>query len=359
MDWLGSLIGGIFGLGSSGVNALAQQSANKTNMRIAQMNNEYNYRMFQEQQQYNREMYEKQWQDQTGFAQRMWAMNNEYNSAASQRARLEEAGLNPYLMMNGGSAGTASATSASGPGVNGVNPPTAEHVQVQPVQYDLSTAAGFLSQALELNSQQSVRDSQAAKNTAEAEQVHIENQYKAAELASNIMYNMENTKSVKAKRQYQELLTRLQNATFSSDVQIKARTADNLKTLGQLQNAKSVLTTVQTQLIKEQMRWVAPKAQAEITALLSSGELSRAQAKKSVQDIIESEARTAGIRISNEQSRAVAGHIVTKAFYDAVSSEKEAELKGQRKSFSASGNVNVGVPGVSIGAGGSYSESRY
>ena len=92
---------------------------------------------------------------------------------------------------------------------------------------------------------------------------------------------------------------------------------------------------------------------------MSSGELSRAQAKKAVQDILESEARTSGIRISNEQAKAVAGHIVTKAFYDAVSSEKEAELKGQRKSFSASGNVNVGVPGVTIGAGGSYSESRY
>ena len=328
MSWLGSLIGGIFGLGSSGVNASAQESANKTNMRIAQMNNEYNYRMFQEQQQYNREMYEKQWQDQTGFAQRMWAMNNEYNSAASQRARLEEAGLNPYLMMNGGSAGTASTTSASGPGVNGVNPPSAEHVQVQPVRYDLSTAAGFLSQALELNSQQSVRDSQAAKNTAEAEQVHIENQYKAAELASNIMYNMENTKSVKAKRQYQELLTRLQNATFSSDVQIKARTADNLKTLGQLQNAQSVLTTVQTQLIKEQMRWVAPKAQAEITSLLSSGELSRAQARKSVQDIIESEARTAGIKISNDVAKRTADNIVSKTYWEADESRSKAGIAG-------------------------------
>lgn len=76
---------------------------NQTNKEIAQMNNQYNYKMFQEQQQYN-------WD--------MWNAENEYNSAVNQRKRLEEAGLNPYLMMDGGSAGTAT----SG---NPVNPPRA------------------------------------------------------------------------------------------------------------------------------------------------------------------------------------------------------------------------------------------
>lgn len=47
------------------------------------------------------------------FAKSMFDATNEWNSAKKQRARLEEAGLNPYLMMNGGSAGTASSTSAN------------------------------------------------------------------------------------------------------------------------------------------------------------------------------------------------------------------------------------------------------
>lgn len=47
------------------------------------------------------------------FAKSMFDATNEWNSAKNQRARLEEAGLNPYLMMNGGSAGTASSTSAN------------------------------------------------------------------------------------------------------------------------------------------------------------------------------------------------------------------------------------------------------
>lgn len=51
------------------------------------------------------------------FQLEMWNRTNEYNSAASQRARLEEAGLNPYLMMDGGDAGSAQS-------VSGVNPPS-------------------------------------------------------------------------------------------------------------------------------------------------------------------------------------------------------------------------------------------
>ena len=37
------------------------------------------------------------------FAKSMFDATNEWNSAKNQRARLEAAGLNPYLMMNGGS----------------------------------------------------------------------------------------------------------------------------------------------------------------------------------------------------------------------------------------------------------------
>ena len=37
----------------------------------------------------------------------MWEKQNAYNSPVEQRRRLEQAGLNPNLMMNGGSAGTA------------------------------------------------------------------------------------------------------------------------------------------------------------------------------------------------------------------------------------------------------------
>ena len=82
------------------VNAFNVQETNRANLAIAQMNNDYNYEMFMRQLDYDLDM---------------WNRTNEYNSAASQRKRLEEAGLNPYLMMSGGNAGTATTMSSPTP----------------------------------------------------------------------------------------------------------------------------------------------------------------------------------------------------------------------------------------------------
>ena len=130
-----SLIGGIAGTGM-------QNAANKE---IAQMNNAFNEKMFDKQVAYNKEMYQQQLGDQwkfyndskqnawdlvanqQQFQTDMWNKNNEYNSASSQRERLEAAGLNPYLMMNGGSAGTAQAMSGSAGSAPSLAAPSSRH----------------------------------------------------------------------------------------------------------------------------------------------------------------------------------------------------------------------------------------
>ena len=66
--------------------------------------------------------------DQNSWNLQQWNRENEYNSAASQRQRLDAAGLNPYLMMSGGDAGSASsltgqpATTSLGVGPSTYNP---------------------------------------------------------------------------------------------------------------------------------------------------------------------------------------------------------------------------------------------
>ena len=82
---LGSLAGGLIGLSGS-------NKASKYQYKIAQETNAMNYKIAQENNAFNERMIDKQ---------------NEYNSAKNQRKRLEEAGLNPYLMLDGGSAGVA------------------------------------------------------------------------------------------------------------------------------------------------------------------------------------------------------------------------------------------------------------
>lgn len=107
------------------------------------MNNAFNEKMFDKQVAYNKEMYQQQLGDQwkfyndskqnawdlvanqQQFQTDMWNKNNEYNSASAQRERFEAAGLNPYMMMNGGSAGTAQTMSGSA----GAAPPAVLHLR--------------------------------------------------------------------------------------------------------------------------------------------------------------------------------------------------------------------------------------
>lgn len=74
-------------------NVQMQRETNAQNLQINQMNNDFNANEAQKQRDYQTSM---------------WEREAEYNSAALQRQRLEDAGLNPYLMLNGGNAGAAS-----------------------------------------------------------------------------------------------------------------------------------------------------------------------------------------------------------------------------------------------------------
>lgn len=109
------MIGAILGAGASLLGGLLGLSGqNKTN--------EFNA----EQAQLNRDFQEKMTDKQLSYATEMWNKNNAYNNASAQRQRLEAAGLNPYLMMSGGNAGSASSSSVgsspSGSTAAGGNP---------------------------------------------------------------------------------------------------------------------------------------------------------------------------------------------------------------------------------------------
>ena len=310
-----SIIGGLFGLGGSAANASAQKAANETNLKIAQMNNEFNERMLQKQMDYNTEMWNKQ---------------NAYNSASSQRQRLEAAGLNPYMMMSGGSAGTAQSA-------GGVNPPTATPVSVQPVQYDLSTAAGFVQQAIDLQSVQGQRDADANLKNRQAEQIHIENQYKAADVISQIVQRMSDTKNKKLQSEYQSILNQFAPSLFSSDVNIKQRTAANIEMDSMLKQAQTSYQLLQGRLTEKQLQYFDQKTLMELSvmaaqqyALYASGRQSLAQAQQAISNSLESQARTRGIKIDNHVKKALINTTIGTAqqayrqqYYNAELSKKE------------------------------------
>lgn len=99
----------MFGIIPAMLNMVSQQFTNRWNYAATRATNETNYEINQLNNQFNQAEAQKQRQHELA----MWNMNNEYNSPSSQRSRLEAAGLNPYMMMSGGSAGTASSNSGS------------------------------------------------------------------------------------------------------------------------------------------------------------------------------------------------------------------------------------------------------
>lgn len=150
----GSLIGGLFSSGGSHYAANKQlqavQETNKTNMMIAQQNNAFN--------------------------EKMWNKQNEYNTPAAQRARLEAAGINPYLMLDGGSAGIAESA------------PTADTSGTQVAPDIGSTIAGgynamgnsissSASQIAQMAYQNDLQQANVNKANAEAKNTDLQNAY--------------------------------------------------------------------------------------------------------------------------------------------------------------------------------------
>ena len=125
-----ALIGAAGAIGGALLGSSSNKSSNSQNMKINQMNNEFNAREAEKARQ---------------FQLNMWSRENEYNTASAQRQRLAEAGLNPYLMMDGSSAGMAGSTGS-----------TSQAQASSPLQYnpmDYSSFASTIARAAEMSYQ--------------------------------------------------------------------------------------------------------------------------------------------------------------------------------------------------------------
>lgn len=134
-DFAGGLFGGVGSVISGAIGAKTTSDTNKTNLKINQMNNDFNAREAQKAR---------------DFQLDMWNRENEYNSASSQRKRMEEAGYNPY--MSDAQAGTAS-------GMSGTSAATAAGVSPQiPYTPDFQSVGVNLASALKMMSEKKKTD---------------------------------------------------------------------------------------------------------------------------------------------------------------------------------------------------------
>lgn len=129
-DFASGLFGGVGTLISGAIGAKTTADTNKTNLKINQMNNDFNAREAQKAR---------------DFQLSMWDKENEYNSASSQRKRLEEAGYNPY--MSDAQAGTATGMSGtSAASAAGAAPQVPYTPDFQSVGVNLASALKMMSE---------------------------------------------------------------------------------------------------------------------------------------------------------------------------------------------------------------------
>lgn len=311
---VGSAIGaGASLIGGAGT-TVAQNAANKE---IAQMNNAFNEKMFDKQVAYNKEMYQQQLGDQwkfyndskqnawdlvanqQQFQTDMWNKNNEYNSASAQRERLEAAGLNPYMMMNGGSAGTAqtmsgsagAAPSGGAPSAQGVTSPTAT-----PYSADYSGITAGLGRAIDVLS--SMPDRKVKE--AQADNLRIEGKYIAGKAMAQILQMKTEAKTKEARLALDKLIADFDNNLKVSNMAVNEQNIAESKARTQLAVTENLMRQQELSFLPQAQKLQLAQGAADIAFRYSQKNLTDKQARHEVEKLAETVVRANGQALQNQ-----------------------------------------------------------
>lgn len=279
-DFASGLFGGIGSVISGAIGAKSTADTNKTNLKINQMNNDFNAREAQKAR---------------DFQLNMWNKESEYNSASSQRKRLEDAGYNPY--MSDAQAGTAT-------GMSGTSAASAAGVAPQiPYTPDFQSVGVNLASALKMMS--------------EKKQTDIENLNMSDLLRSQIWQNLGATDWRNASPEAREynlaqgrraaelgmasLEENLSNQRWSNNLLVANITNSLLDA-----DAKTILNKY---LDQQQQAELNIKA-ANYEYLVMSGQLKRQEVNNLIAEEIETYARANGYKIQNKILRETSDDLI-------------------------------------------------
>lgn len=312
------VVGSAIGAGASligGASSTAMQ--NQANKEIAQMNNAFNEKMFDKQIAYNKEMYQQQlgdqwkfyndakdnsWklvENQQQFQTDMWNKTNEYNSPAAQRERLEAAGLNPYMMMNGGSAGTAqtmsgssgAAPSGGAPSGQGVTPPTAT-----PYSADYSGITAGLGRAIDVLS--SMPDRKVKE--AQADNLRIEGKYIAGKAMAQILQMQTEAKTKEARLALDKLIADFDNNLKVSNMSVNEQNIAESKARTQLVVTENLMRQQELSFLPQAQKLQLAQGAADIAFRYSQKNLTDKQARHEVEKLAETVVRANGQALQNQ-----------------------------------------------------------
>ena len=321
---IGASAATLLGSGILGASAIGSTVAgNKGNASIAQQSNAFNEKMLQKQMDYNTQMYQQQLGDQWQFyndaKQNSWDMfnaANDYNSASAQRERLEAAGLNPYLMMSGGNAGTATAqasTQGSAPSAQGVTPPTAT-----PYSLDYSGITQGLGMVLDKIATQPDRD----VKSAQADNLRIEGKYKAAKTIAEIVQMRTNAHTQKARLALDKLIYSIDKDLKTSQVAVNSENIANMQAQRKLINVQTLFAEKQLSWMDAQNKMDLAQKSADIQLKYAQGALTRKQVEYEIAKIAETAAKTSLIGVQ-KQGQSLQNQFDSATFGNRVKTVKE------------------------------------
>lgn len=316
----GSLLGGLFSSSGSSAAGRSQLQAtretNRNNLQIARENNAFN--------------------------ERMWNLQNEYNTPTMQRARLEAAGLNPYLMMNGGSAGVAESAPTADTSGTQVAPDIGSTIAggYQALGNSISSAA---SQIAQMSYNNDLQQANVAKTQADAQNAQLQNQYDglrnqfaAAQFLTELRL-----------KQHQGRISEYE-ANFLRDSM--ADRLDSVKFQNTLSGSQASyynqlagLTDVQRQIEETNLSWLPQEKQAGLAATLqnirtmvSQMHMNYAQAKSAYAMAALNYASANGIKLDNKLKDSV--------FDLSVGMAENQYLKGYAEQDQYRRGLNLSVP---------------
>lgn len=279
-DFASGLFGGLGSVISGAIGSKTTSDANKTNLKINQMNNDFNAREAQKAR---------------DFQLAMWDRENQYNSASSQRKRLEEAGYNPY--MSDAQAGTASGMSGtSAASAAGAAPQTPYTPDFQSVGVNLASALKMMSEKKQtdienLNMSDLLR-SQIWRNLGATDWRNASPEARA--------YNLAQGRRA-AELGMASLEENLSNQRWSNNLLVANITNSLLDA-----DAKTILNKY---LDQQQQAELNIKA-ANYEYLIMSGQMKRQEVNNLIAEEIETYARVRGLNISNHIAQETADDLI-------------------------------------------------
>lgn len=290
-------ISGLLGSGiSGGMSKRAAKAYNKGQKEIAQMNNEWNA----QQAAINREWQTSERDAQNQWTLEQWNRENEYNSPAAQRARLEEAGYNPYMNgLDGNSAGTGVTSS----GVSGVGNPTAQMPNQVPetFQMDFNSIGDAINSYY---SNQLLANQAKGQGITNAFDLQFGSDFRKSQILSNINGEVESLDPA-----YWNIRRAMAPEMAITGINKIRQEYEAIRTHTELTAAQALLTKLQgkgqeiiNKYLPAQQQVQIYSHAASLFAQYAQGRLSLASIKNRLAEYNESIARTTGIRINNKQA---------------------------------------------------------